>query len=234
MLYPYKGRQLSSLQKDENMVNYTYNSDGFRTYKIVNGVETTYQIDKTKIVSETTNRSIKWYIYDESDSIIGFEYNDQVYYFEKNAQGDVVRIFDADGNFVSEYFYDAWGNIASISGNEEIADANPFRYRGYYYDNESGLYYLQSRYYDSFTGRFLNADNSYLIENGEYNLYKYCSNNPISYVDTDGKWRYNRNAAVAYARKWSFSYNKKKYPYYKKMVIVQILFLNVYMLVECL
>ena len=83
------------------MVNYKYNSDGIRTSKTVNCAETTYQLDGTKIVSETTSGNIKWYIYDENDSIIGFEYNEQAYYFEKNAQGDAIRIFDADGNFVS-------------------------------------------------------------------------------------------------------------------------------------
>ena len=148
--------------------------------KLLMVVETTYQLDGAKIVSETTDGNIKWFIYDENDSIIGFEYYNQVYYFEKNAQGDVVRIFDADGNFVSEYFYDAWGNIASISGNQDIANTNPFRYRGYYYDNESGLYYLQSRYYDSYTGRFLSTDTIYGA-NGDSisnNLFAYCSNNP--------------------------------------------------------
>ncbi len=163
MQFSWSGRQLSSLQQNGNVINYTYNSDEIRTSKTVNDIETTYQLDGTKIVSETTNGNIKWYIYDENDAIIGFEYNSNTYYFEKNAQGDVVRIFDSEGNFVSEYFYDAWGNISSITGNGEIANANPFRYRGYYYDNESGLYYLQSRYYDSFTGRFLNADTTKVL-----------------------------------------------------------------------
>lgn len=214
MQFTWTGRQLSSLQKNGNVVNYTYNSDGIRTSKTVNGIETTYQLDGTKIVSETTNGNIKWYIYDENNSIIGFEYNNQTYYFEKNAQGDVVRIFDIDGNFVSEYFYDAWGNIASVSGNEEIANANPFRYRGYYYDNESGLYYLQSRYYDSFTGRFLNAD-SIIGANGDItsnNLFTYCSNNPVNFIDPTGEIAANIIGAViagivglvggAYLTKW--------------------------------
>lgn len=188
MQLTWQGRQLESLHYNGNVVNYTYDCDGIRTSKTVNGVKTTYQLDGTKIVSETTNGEIKWYIYDENDSIIGFEYNENNYYFEKNAQGDVVRIFDENGYFVSEYFYDAWGNISSITGNENIANANPFRYRGYYYDNESGLYYLQSRYYDSFTGRFLNADEQ-INDNGILgkNLFTYCNNNVVNMNDTDGK-----------------------------------------------
>ena len=203
MQFTWNGRQLSSLQQNDNVVYYTYDSDGIRTSKTVNGVETTYQLDGTKIVSETTDGNIKWFIYDENDSIIGFEYYNQVYYFEKNAQGDVVRIFDSEGNFVSEYFYDAWGNIASISGNQDIANTNPFRYRGYYYDNESGLYYLQSRYYDSYTGRFLNADVIYGSHYGKFsdNLFTYCSNNSVLYTDPTGylhlgKHKYNKVSTV--------------------------------------
>lgn len=171
------------------MIKYTYDSNGIRTSKTIDGVKTTYQLDGTKIVSETTDENIKWFIYDNDDSVIGFGYNENAYYFEKNAQGDVVRIFNANGDYVSEYFYDAWGNIASISGNEEIANANPFRYRGYYYDNESGFYYLQSRYYDSVTGRFLNADEQ-INDNGIIgtNLFTYCNNNPINMVDYEGKY----------------------------------------------
>lgn len=179
MKFTWNERILTSIQKDKSLINYTYNYDGIRIAKDINGIETTYQLDGAKIVSETTNGNIKWYIYDQNDSIIGFEYNDNVYYFEKNAQNDIVRIFDEDGNYISEYLYDSWGNISSILGNEEVATANPFRYRSYYYDIESGLYYLQSRYYDSYTGRFINADNVNQIENGEYNLYIYCSDNTV-------------------------------------------------------
>lgn len=205
MQFTWSGRQLYSLQQNGNVVNYTYNSDGIRTSKTVNGIETTFQLDGTKIVSETTNGNIKWYIYDENDSIIGFEYNAQAYYFEKNAQGDVVRIFDSNGNFVSEYFYDAWGNIVSTSGNQEIADANPLRYRGYYYDNESGLYYLQSRYYDSFIGRFLNADDNETIFYNAYNLFLYCNNNPVNRIDYNGYWYYTLSGY--YKDKLSKCYN---------------------------
>lgn len=188
MNFIWQGRQLKCLQQDDKVIEYTYNSDGIRTSKTVNDVKTTYQLDETKIISETTKDNTKWYIYDDNDSIIGFEYKEKAYYFEKNAQGDIVRIFDDNGNFICEYLYDSWGNISSIEGDEKIANANPFRYRGYYYDNENGFYYLQSRYYDSYTGRFLNADEQ-INDNSILgtNLYTYCNNNAVNMCDNDGK-----------------------------------------------
>lgn len=184
--FAWNGRQLVSMQREDDTVLYTYDSNGIRTAKTVNGVETIYYLEGTKIVAETTNNNTKWYIYDEDDSIIGFEWEERTYYFEKNAQGDVVRIVDADGNSVCEYHYDAWGNISSVSGDEEIAAANPFRYRGYYYDEESGFYYLQSRYYDSYTGRFLNADDVTYLGISGYNLFAYCCNNVPNLTDING------------------------------------------------
>ena len=121
------------------------------------------------------------------------------YIYRKNALGDIDGIFDADMNLIGEYVYDAWGNCtieAAGADNIEIMEINPFRYRGYYWDKELNLYYLQTRYYDPETGRFINADGiEYALEqlqqlNG-LNLYAYCFNNPIMGVDEDGtipKW----------------------------------------------
>lgn len=198
MRFEWTDRQLDSILTNGKRIEYQYNDSGIRTSKTINGVKTSFQLDETKIVSETNCMSTKWFMYDAEDSIIGFEYNNSVYYFEKNAQGDVTRIFDAQGNFVSEYFYDAWGNIISITGNTDVAYANPFRYRGYYYDNESGLYYLQSRYYDSYTGRFLNADSDEVILLHEFNLISYCNNNPVNCVDYDGNWFYTLSGYYNY------------------------------------
>ena len=121
------------------------------------------------------------------------------YIYRKNALGDIDGIFDTDMNLIGEYVYDAWGNCtieAAGADNIEIMEINPFRYRGYYWDKELNLYYLQTRYYDPETGRFINADGiEYALEqlqqlNG-LNLYAYCFNNPIMGVDEDGtipKW----------------------------------------------
>lgn len=121
-----------------------------------------------------------------------------LYYFlyEKNLQGDIVAIYNIDGERLVSYKYDAWGNVSvtnrNISGTNAGAQYNPFRYRGYYYDEEVGLYYLNSRYYDPRTGRFLNADDTaYLGADGtplSYNLFAYCMNNPINYFDDNGNW----------------------------------------------
>ena len=124
---------------------------------------------------------------------VGFTVDEQSYYYKKNAQGDIVAIIDGDGVEVAGYTYDAWGNVTSISGDEQLAENNPFRYRGYYQDNESGFFYLQSRYYDSIVGRFLNADDIMIIheikDSSLYgNLYAYTENNPINMVDYDGKF----------------------------------------------
>ena len=192
MVFSWAGRGLSTVNIGEDVISYTYNSNGIRTSKTVNGVTTTYLLDDTKIVAETTEDTTIWYIYDENDLIIGFEYENQTYYFEKNVQGDVVKIYDKSGDVRSEYIYDAWGNIVAVYGDESIAQVNPFRYRGYYQDNETGFYYLQSRYYDSETGRFLNADDLKVIEARKIevlglNPFLYCDNNPINYIDPTGK-----------------------------------------------
>ena len=185
MEFSWTGRQLGTVNIGEDVISYTYNSDGIRTTKTVNGVITTYLLDGTKIVAETTEHITKWYIYDENDAIIGFEHEGQTYYFEKNVQGDVVKIYDESGNVLSEYVYDAWGNIVAVYGDESIAQVNPFRYRGYYQDNETGFYYLQSRYYDSQMKRFLSADS--FISLSCSNLFAYVVNNPTNMYDPSGK-----------------------------------------------
>ena len=144
-------------------------------------------MDGERIVYEKTNGQIKRYFYDES-GIAGFEYSGQKYVFRKNLQGDVVGICNASGTLIGEYVYDAWGNLLEEPTNDVLL-ANPFRYRGYYYDTSIGLYYLNSRYYDPETGRFLNEDLvSYLEPEtiGGINLYAYCLNDPVNNIDPSG------------------------------------------------
>ena len=121
-----------------------------------------------------------------------YRHNDEQYYYAKNLQKDIIGILDSDGNCVVEYVYNPWGDITSITGSmkDTLGNLNPFRYRSYYYDNETGFYYLQSRYYDPTVCRFINADDlSYLGEDGNslsYNLFAYCGNNPVKNYDPSG------------------------------------------------
>ena len=113
------------------------------------------------------------------------------YYYRKNLQGDIIGIINAVGTELVSYSYDAWGNIlwTEDDSGRNLAELNPYRYRGYYYDTETGLYYLNSRYYDPKVGRFLNADSiDYLGEDAEFscNLYAYCANNPVMLTDEAG------------------------------------------------
>ncbi|MGN0808271.1 MAG: RHS repeat-associated core domain-containing protein [Candidatus Coproplasma sp.] len=119
---------------------------------------------------------------------MGFKYNGSYYVYQKDIQGNIIAIVDSNGNTVVKYDYDAWGNCL-VTGNGTLSNANPFRYRGYYYDAQTGLYYLQTRYYDPTTGRFISPDNIDYA-NPEtvdgLNLYAYCNNNPVMNVDPTG------------------------------------------------
>ena len=131
----------------------------------------------------------------ENPKRLGFRYNGQDYWYIQNGQGDIAGILDSTGTQVVSYTYDSWGVPVSVTGSmaDTIRAINPFRYRGYYYDFETGLYYLNSRYYDPVVGRFLSADDESLIlvsPDGltDKNLFSYCDNNPIIRVDTEGEF----------------------------------------------
>ena len=139
-----------------------------------------------------------YYLYDDNGSVMGIGYGDNTYTFAKNIQGDVIGIYSG-GTLVAKYEYNAYGEITAItnaSGTDisnnatHIANLNPFRYRGYYYDTETGFYYLQSRYYDPVVGRFLNADDVAMLgATGSLlsmNVYVYCENNPVNLSDMNG------------------------------------------------
>ena len=153
-------------------------------------------LDGTKILSETVtdnayyNNYTLYYVYDVDGSITGLHYSNQPYYFQKNIQGDILRILDRTGTAVVEYTYDAWGNILSVTGSlaSTVGQINPFRYRGYYYDSETDLYYLNSRYYDAEVGRFISADSYVSTGQGILgnNMFAYCNNSPVSRIDTLG------------------------------------------------
>ena len=143
------------------------------------------------------------FIYDNNGKPYAFYYDGTLYYYITNLQGDVIRIIDTAGATICTYTYDAWGRLLNSSTNQ-IFKANPIRYRGYYYDAETGLYYLGSRYYDPAVKRFINADDAALATINPYsdgltdkNYFAYCDNNPTSRSDDGGElWNLVVGAAV--------------------------------------
>ena len=126
------------------------------------------------------------FFYDNTGKPYAMQINGTTYYYVTNLQGDVMGLVDTSGNSVASYTYDPYGKVLTATGT--LAEKNPLRYRGYYYDSESGLYYLQSRYYDPATRRFVNAD-SYASTNQSiisYNMFAYCKNCPVFSVDVYG------------------------------------------------
>ena len=143
-----------------------------------------------------------YYLYDETGSPLGMQYRTSnyasgtfdFYFFEKNLQGDIVAVYNSNGKKICTYTYDAWGNCTTTRASgitsleSQIASSyNPFRYRGYYYDTQTGFYYLQSRYYNPEWGRFLNADACLYSSILGFNMFAYCDNNPVNYIDPYGE-----------------------------------------------
>ena len=203
----WQGRRLMRYYESEMECEslYTYNADGIRTSKTVNGVKHTYHLSGTQILSEEWtdrwNRHVMVYIYDAAGQPIGMtHFQDSTlvdtYLYEKNIQGDVVAVYDYAGDLVVRYAYNAWGAVSETEYGSEYdessfaVECNPFRYRGYYYDTETDLYYLNSRYYDPAVGRFLNADGVDFLGTDEgllsYNLFAYCLNDPVNRTDDSG------------------------------------------------
>ena len=199
-----EGRRLLSITKDGLTTSYQYDASGNRirvTYP--DGSYTKYCILDGRVIGEivykSTSSGVQWshgvrYIYGDDGSVVGFGIWDadttdewERYYFVKNLQGDVLKVYrDADNALVASYEYDPFGNILSATG--EMADENPFRYRGYHYDTNTGFYYLQSRYYDPLTCRFINADTYASTGQGVigWNMFAYCGNNPVAFSDPSG------------------------------------------------
>ena len=189
------GKRLSGIQGGEGEVSYTYDVDGNRTSKTVGGEKTEYVLNGSQILSMKKGKERLDFLYDENSSLMGLEYNGTRYYYIRNAQQDIIGIIDRTGKQVVSYQYDAWGKVLPTTGELKwtVGVANPFRYRGYYYDQESGLYYLQNRYYDPVVGRFICPDLTESLdveyENmAQYNMYTYCWNNPVNMSDENGTW----------------------------------------------
>ncbi len=170
---------------------YEYDKNGLRTSKAYNGTRYDFAYAGDKLVWQGWEGNEMYFFYDNTGAPIAFWYFPKGgarvtgYYFT-NAQGDVTRIEDPNGNVLATYAYDAWGRNYSASGS--MQSINPLRYRGYYQDAETNFYYLQSRYYDPSTARFINADSYASTGQGflGYNMFAYCGNDPVNRVDASG------------------------------------------------
>ena len=192
-----KGRQLAKAVVDGKTVEYTYDMSGVRTSKTVNGTTYNYTTLSGKVMRQQWDGKTLEFVYDDGNQPFAMIYNDgstsTLYYYVLNAQGDVIALLNSAGVLVASYNYGAWGNY-SVHGADGkkttdptfIGHINPLRYRGYYYDRETRLYYLQSRYYDFANYRFINADGQFTDGFIGSNLFAYCENNPIRYSDPTG------------------------------------------------
>ncbi len=183
-----QGRRLATAKVGSTNISYAYDMAGVRSSKTVGS--TTYKFTTLSglVTRQTGGGKTIDFVYDENNQPLAMKYNNTLYYYVLNAQGDVVRIVDGSRSTVASYTYDPWGKIISSSGT--LADINPLRYRGYYYDSETGFYYLQSRYYDPEIGRFINAD-SYASTDAtgllSTNMFAYCENDPVNRSDPSGE-----------------------------------------------
>ena len=205
--FTWNGRQLVSAAVGNSNYTFTYNDEGIRTSKTLSsGSRVEYVLNGSQIVAEITDSYMIMYVYDAKGTPIGMQHRlssyDEgiwdVFWFEKNLQGDIVAVYNGDGVKCISYVYDAWGKILKTTthnstGTNVYASKNPFRYRGYYYDRDLRLYYLNSRYYDPNTCRFINADG--YVSTGQgltgNNMFAYCGNNPVTHIDfTGAMWQF--------------------------------------------
>ena len=192
--FQWEGRQLTNYGSYCHSLTFKYNDQGIRTQKIQSScggnVTTNYVLDGDKVLVETRSNGITiYYTYDVDGSLLSMNYNGTEYFYITNLQGDVIELRDMSGSVVVQYKYDAWGNIVYQFGGT-LADINPYRYRGYRFDVETGYYYLQSRYYNPQIGRFISAD-GLVGETGNLltqNMYAYSFNNPVMYSDISGEF----------------------------------------------
>ena len=183
------GRQLAGMSKSGTNIAYGYDSDGKRITKTVNGTTYNYHYLGDQLVELTWGGNRMHFTYDEIGPA-SVNCNGTEYFYVKNAQGDVTGLVTTSGTRVVTYTYDAWGNPLSTTGSmaATLGEQNPLRYRGYVYDTETGLYYLQSRYYNPGWGRFINADGYASTGQGIIgnNMFAYCGNNPVKHLDPQG------------------------------------------------
>ena len=210
----WRGKQLTGAASATQTISFEYNEDGLRQKKTVNGAETDYFYNGSVLIGMQRSGTRYLFSYDASGNVAAVKYNGNVYYYVRNGQGDIVKLIDATGSAVVEYTYDTWGKAVTTTGSlaGTLGLIQPFRYRGYVYDYETGFYYLQSRYYDPTTGRFISAN--VLLSTGQgvlgHNCYAYCLGNPVNMADSSGA-RPDVSVNLSDAYKFSENYTAVRY-----------------------
>ncbi len=193
--FEFEGRRLVKVISDNMVATYKYDASGLRTEKTVteNGVTTTtkFVYDSGKLITEYTGTSRVDYLYDENSKPYGFIYNNAKYFYIRDTLQNILGIVDANGDVVVHYDYTAYGECKAITGSKKdtIGAINSFRYKGYYFDNETGFFYCKSRYYVPQWCRWFNADQVEYIKTNNVlntNLFAYCQNNGITNIDENG------------------------------------------------
>jgi len=183
--------RLASISSSSTSATFTYDAEGKRTSKKVNGVTTKFVYDDIKLIAEkdASGTVTATYFYDDAGKLISMKRGGNNYYFHLNHRGDVIKITNSAQSVVASYSYDPWGNILSSTGS--FANDQPFRYASYFWDKETGMYYLINRYYDPVIGRFISKDpvsdpEDSELDPQEANPYTYAANNPVMETDPDG------------------------------------------------
>lgn len=183
-----QGQKLGSINTGVKNISYSYDMDGKRVQKIRDGQVTKYFYQNGNLVCESSQDGDIWYHYNAYGDLIYFEKGDEKFFYELDELKNVVGINNENGKTVVQYQYDAWGKVIKVSGDIKLGRQNPFRYRSYYYDEESGFYYLQNRYYDPCVKRMLNMDSYTDTGFGifSHNVYAYCENTPVNTSNCSG------------------------------------------------
>ena len=184
-----------------------YNDSGKRIRKTVNGVTTDFYLDGSAILMQTSSDGSRIdFFYDDKGNVFAMKYQNEMYFYRKNLFGDILGILDSHGTELVKYEYNSWGKLLNLTdySSNGLGRKNPFRFKGYYYDEELGMYYLNSRYYDPEVGRFISPDTTDILEVQDdlydKNLYAYCDNNSVMRIDSSGAvWHLAVGAVVGVA-----------------------------------